>query len=50
MEIETENYTLHETPDDPYFPLWLSHKNGEGMPMGLFELDEILDKYFKDNF
>ena len=49
-EIITENYILRETPDDPYFPLWLEEKNGEGMSMGLPDLDEILDKYFKENF
>jgi len=50
VEIETKNYILRETPEDPYFPLWLAHKDGEGMSMGLPELEEILDKYFKENF
>ena len=48
--IETEHYTVRETPEDPYFEFWLENQDGEGMSIGVKEFDDLLDQYFKENF
>ena len=53
IEIQVGGYEIHQGDDHPCShpeQLWLFNAAGEGLEVRVKALEEVLDKFFKENF